>query len=296
MKRHLILAIILMGVARAHAHEAPGDVIRDLTFRMEVEGESAGLFAARAVEQRALGRARDEIADYRAALDQDPQYGPAIFGLARALMNAGDIPEIEGLVARGLALSSGFTEESSYHAIRARCFSEQGAWRPALASWRMALRAPAPEIDWYLGEAECLAALGQMRERAACLGEATAHNPSVVLRRAWCRALIDAGDLDAASREIARELEAARYRSTALLLRARLNEKRGDDDAVKRDARDALAELADRIGVVNPDPFLVAETGLAQAMLGNEAAARACLERARQIGAPEVWLAEIEAR
>jgi Flp pilus assembly protein TadD len=169
-------------------------------------------------------------------------------------------------------------------------------WEEAREAWAAALDSPRPEIDWFLGEAQCLDQMNRPQERAVCLGDAVERNPSSVLRRTWVAALIETGNFDAATREIAAGLERSRRKSTWLLLRARLHETRGRTAARDADATMALEELRPLLRTATPDPWRVTEAGLALAMLGNEDAARRSIVRAKQHGAPDHWLDEIVER
>ena len=150
-------------------------------------------------------------------------------------------------------------------------------------------------MDWYLGESECLGQQKRFAEQAESLAAARARNPSVVLHRAWVRALVDADQLDAAMSEIEAGLVNTRWQSTWLLLRARVYEKRGNATLQHEDAMNALAELQGRINPERPDRWLLTECGIALALAGRESAAREYEKQARELGVPSADLLEIEA-
>ena len=138
--------------------------------------------------------------------------------------------------------------------------------------------------------AESLARMGRFAEQVDALADAILRNPSVVLQHAWIRALVDAGELDRASNEIETALDRSRWKSTWLLLRARVNGHRNNRAEKLSDAAAALTEIRSRFNPERPTPHLIAEMGNALALLGQNDEARACFDRARELGFPEALL------
>ena len=289
--RPFILGTVMVTAAlRAFAHDGPGDVIHLLTDRIEAQGPTARLLASRAYEHRSLGNLDAAIADFEHSLKLQPGYVPAILGCAEAMLEQGGYSKAESMVRGGLVFSAGVENRAPLEAMLARTLSAQLRWSEALEAWRAALLSPSSEVDWFLGEAECLTHIGSASERVDALAAAMKRNPSVVLQRAWIHALVDAGDIDRASVEIETALARSRWQSTWLLLRARISRQRGNEAEERSDATKALAEIRSRIDLERPAPYLMAEMGNALALLGQREEARVCLERARTLGVPESLL------
>tara|TARA_R110001592_G_scaffold270770_3_gene537205 strand:+ start:241 stop:1137 length:897 start_codon:yes stop_codon:yes gene_type:complete len=278
------------------AHDNPGDVVHALTHRIETDGPTARILAARAFEYTFLRQWDQAVSDFDAALELQPSYGVALTGLAQALSHQENFSRAEAVAKRGLELDIDPARQAPFWAALAEIHTVQADWSPALYAWRQALKSPRPEVDWYLSEADCLAHLDRYTERVSALAEATTRNPSVVLHRSWIRALVDAGALDDASREIELGLAGARWKSSWLLLRARVHAQRQERAQQESDAEAALAEIRQRW---NPkqsdqDPILVADAGLAFALLGQDTVARELMDKARAQGVSESHLTDLE--
>jgi len=262
---------------------------------MELEGPTARLLAARGYEYQALAQWEDAIADFSDALALQPRFGAALQGLATASLRAGDWDAAESAARRAVDLYDDPARRAPGEALLAGVLAAQFRWSEALEAWRRALKSPNPEVDWYLGEAECLGQLKRFPEQVESLAAARGRNPSVVLHRAWVRALVDADQLDVAMSEIETGLAKSRWQSTWLLLRARVHEKRGNTARQHEDSINALAELRGRINPDRPDNWLLAECGAALALAGQTDAAREYEKQARELGIPSADLREIDA-
>ncbi len=275
--RIFLRGVIVITVALpVFAHDNPGDVIHALTHRMEAGGVTARLLTARAFEHSYAGNPTPAVDDFNAALALQPNYGAALSGLAAALLTQGKLAEAEHVAQRGLANAPSVDRKAPYYALLARIYENTQRWEAARRRWTDALESTRPEVDWFLAEAECLAQLGRYDERVNALAAARNRNPSVVLHRAWVRALIDAHQLDAARTEIEARLQSTRWKSSWLLLRAQVHAREQDVAGQHRDARAALEELQRRWG---PDPdtrdhHLLRDGALALELLGRPEAAQ----------------------
>jgi tetratricopeptide (TPR) repeat protein len=249
------------------AHDGPRRVIEIVGRAIATEGPSAQLLLRRAYEHQALGDTEAAILDFNAALAFDPRSTAAWLGGAEARLRRGEWQDAASMARAGLELDPDARTQAPFHALLARIHESRRQWTMALDAWRSALRAPQGEIDWFLGEARCLAELGRTRERCEALTFAMTRNPSVVLRRAWIHALVEAGDLDLAWREIETALGDARWKSAWLLLRARIHAQRGDRPQQRSDASAALEEITIRLHPTRPDPQLLAEAEFARRLL-----------------------------
>jgi tetratricopeptide (TPR) repeat protein len=285
---------MVLTVAPAPAHDSPGDVIHALSHRMEVEGPTARMLAARAFEYQSLGQWDAAITDFDGALALQPRFSAALQGLAGAHLHLGNWEKAESTARSAMALYDDDGRRAPGAALLAQVLEAQTKWPEALKAWREALKAPYPEVDWFLGESRCLGQLGRYDDQADALALARTRNPSVVLHRAWVRALVDGGQLDAARAEIEAGLEKARWQSSWLLLRARVHAKTGNTGLQHEDALTALAELQGRINPERPDTWLVTECAIALALAGEEARAREYEKQARALGVPGADLLEID--
>jgi tetratricopeptide (TPR) repeat protein len=143
-----------------------------------------------------------------------------------------------------------------------------------------------PDVDWFLGKAQLLWKLQRHDATEEALRSATERNPSEALKRAWYEALIRCGRLDEAQQHIEAGLQKARWKSTWLLLRARLHAARGDSTRARDDALAALTEMDGRLQGNSPNPFLIADKAQALALLGHHAPAQRHAEIARSLGIP----------
>ena len=284
---HSVLLAVFMTVPLLYGHQSPVHVVEDLSENLATQGSSAKLLTARGYEYQSLGNWSAAVADFNAALELDSHARSAIAGCAEASLNLGDFGEAEKMCRRGLALVVEPAEQAPYYALLARIMTRESRWLDALDAWQMALLSPQSEVDWFLGESEALARLGRLKERVKALSQAIERNPSIVLRRAWIRALVDAGEFDVASREIERGISQSRWQSFWLLLRAQVHGQNQNHDEQRVDAATAFAEIKSRLSPEYPDPYLLVEAAKALAYLGDQGEALAYLEKARSHGVSE---------
>jgi tetratricopeptide (TPR) repeat protein len=284
--------LVALFSSSAVGHESPDHVVQSLTDRIETDGPNARLLLARAYEYQSAGDLRAAAVDFKAVLLLNPHSSAALGGLAEILLQQNELSDAAETARRGLVLNAPGRER--FHALLARSLTRQECWTQALESWSRALESPQPEIAWFIGEAECLFRLSRYPEQVAALAAAKSRNPSVVLHRAWIHALVDAGLLDEASRQIERGLTESRWRSSWLLLRARLHERNHRTAEQQADAAAALSELKLRLNSSRPDLQLVADVGYALAILNRRDEALAQLAAARRLGASEVTVARLD--
>jgi tetratricopeptide (TPR) repeat protein len=271
----------------AVAHHSPSDVIEALSVAMEERGPSAPLLVQRAFEYRALGDDKSAEADLLAALERQPNNLDATIGIARVTMNAGRLADAESYLKKALDQGLDDSAAAPFHAVFAELREQQSQWEDALTHWQRALRSKHPEVDWFLHEGDMLGQLGRVDEALEALETAKQRNASAVIHRAWLMALVDAGRFAAARFHIESELAASRWKSSWLLMRARLNAASGQAQAAAIDAQLALDEIALRKNPARPDPFLLVDESYALALLGEPAEAQARLHEARELDVPE---------
>lgn len=286
----LAVGVLLCLPAAVTAHHDVGSVIAGFTIRIESGEHSADLYYRRATKFRILQRPDAAEDDLRQALEIDPGFAAAHRELARLLDDQGRTSEAMIAARRGIAEAPTDGSRASGLIIMARLQLQTGQADAAHSSCEEAFQLrPRANVDWYLLHAEILTTLGRQTESAGVLKNGHAATHSIVLRNAWIDALLDAGHAATALPIIEQELGSSRLKSSWLLRRARARLQAGERAAAEQDLHACLRELAQRIHPSRPDLTLIADRGLANALLGNHDLARADLARAQAAGiAP--WL------
>ena len=287
-----LVSILL--AASVEAHHGPNKVIDDLSHRMIREGSSAELLARRGDEYRALGKLPDSTADYEAALVLDEDYLPALYGLAQVYIDREKVQLAQGLVERAVQSAADANQAAAFHALLAQIHEKEDRCELALESWDRALASSRPEVDWFLGKAQLLWKLQQPEAAEQSLCAAMKRNPSEALKRAWYESLVRSGKLDQAQSHVEYGLSKSRWKSSWLLLRARLHAARGSLAEARQDALAALAEIDQRLQPRAPNPFLTADKAQALAMLGRDKEALEQAKTARSLGVPAWKLSGVE--
>ncbi len=277
------------------AHHDTEEMIARFTQRIESGKASADLHYRRAVEYRILLQPAKAEADLHAALEYDPNYTPAHRELAQLLAKRGK-PKLAVKAARhAIFASRNLNERAGAMILLARLLAASGQPGAALRSCREAFELKPPgEVEWYLLHAELLALLDRDHERPDILAAGYTATHSIVLRNAWVDALLDAGDFKAALPVIEQELSGLRLKSSWRLRHARALLGLGRTATASAELAACLGELEKRIHPARPDITLIAERGLAHALLGRLGAARSDLRRARAGGAEQWMTAALE--
>ena len=106
-----------------------------------------------------------------------------------------------------------------------------------------------------------------------------------MLEAEWIEALIDAGSTAKALERIGPLMDASRWQAAWRIRRARALLSMGELSRAQKDLGEAIAELDSRMRGPRPDVTLLAERGLAYALLGSEDQAEADLRQAQALGA-----------
>lgn len=293
---HLLAAFALgLGMPAATAHHDVETVIAGFTTRIEAGEESAELYFERATKYRTLRNPAMAEADLRRAIACDASFSPAHRELARLLSAQGNTDEAIAAANRAIATAPADSDRAAALIILARLRAAANQPGEALRACEDAflLRAVG-EIDWYLLHAELLDALGRVEDCAPVLKAGFTVTHSIVLRDAWIDALLVAGKIDTALPVIERELADSRLKSSWLLRRARARLQSGATASAEQDLHACLRELAPRIHPSRPDLTLIADRGLANALLGRLDAARADLAVAKSAGVDSWVTAPLE--
>jgi len=280
----LLLCVSLASSPNASAHHSPNDVIEALTQRISGGERTAKVLVQRGDEYRSIGKEELATADYESALKRNVEYIPAFYGLAHVYYGQLRLDESQKISEHGLAVARNANESSPFHAILARIHERNEQWERALDSWRHSLASSRPNVNWFLGEARTLKKLNRINEARESLEAAMNRNSSIVLRRTWLDTLIRCGDTLEAEKHISAGLARARWKSSWLLLRARIRMAQNQPDAARQDAHAALSEIDLRWSPNSVNPFLTADRGLALLLLGRHEEARACTELAYSYG------------
>jgi tetratricopeptide (TPR) repeat protein len=271
------------------AHESPEHVIEDLTAAIARRGPSAKLYYRRASEYRVLGRLESAAADLQSALRLDAEDVTIRAELSRVRLAQGQAAQARAEIERALAGAENARRRAHCLMVRSAIHAAEKDWEAALVDCREACRIPEREIDWVLERSRLQAHLGRHGERIDDLAAALRVAPGAVVQIEWVEALIDAGRWDEALPEIDRELADSRWQSSWLLRRARVHLGQGRDEAAAQDLWAAVAEIDARFNPQRPDVTLLADRGLARALLQDRQGAKADLAEARRRQAPE-WL------
>ncbi len=252
----------------ALAHHSPSEVIESLSHRINQGERNATVFVRRGDEFRALGDYPAAVADYNLALHLRAENFSALYGMAQAHFRQSHWDEAQAAASRGLASTSNAEDAATFHAIIARIHEQHDDWEKALDSWQQTLESSRPNVDWYLGESRSLQRLNKVDKARQALVAAMKRNPSIALQRAWIKTLIESDEIDEAEKQIAGGLKRTRWKSSWLLLRARLRLAQHQTDAARHDAQAALNEINRRQSPGSVNPFLVADREFATHILG----------------------------
>lgn len=284
-----VLGLVLLNPPAGAHHDVDTEITR-FTERIESGERTAELFYRRATKYRILHKSIEAEADLRCALECAPSFTPAHRELARLLAAQGK--PAAAMVAARDAIDGSVTdsERAAGLILLARLQSQNKQARSALRSCEDAfLLRPSGEVDWYLLHAELLGTLGRPAEGATILRTGHVATHSIVLRNAWIDALLDTGRLDTVFPIIERELATSRLKSSWFLRRARAHLLAKRRSAAENDLHACLLELGPRIHPSHPDLTLIADRGLANALLGRLDAARADLLHAQTAGV-DPWI------
>lgn len=282
-----LAALLWSGAGSLLAHDSPEHQVQLLSAIMESQGKSSSLLIKRATEYRVLGQVEKAIADLKEALQLNPAADTAWKELCRLYLGQGrHEPAIEA-VNKALADSEDEVEKAALYMLRAEVYTAMGKAPEALADMATAFKDEAPELEWYIQRAQLQGKLGKWDECLKGLQQGFEQTRSIVLEIEWIEALIDAGKPREALAMIEPHLAKARLKSSWLLRRARA--KKAMNQAFEGDLQEAIAELDRRANPRYPDLTLLADRGLACALLGRHEEAKKNYEAAKQLGA-DAWV------
>ncbi len=271
---------------RGLAHDSPEHVIEQLTARMAARGTNAESLWERATEYRSIGRLASAARDLAFAARLRPDLLPVLGDLALVEQASGRTSAALATLDRALQRAPDEGSRGGFYMARAEILLTQGEFAKALADCDRAFRlTPAPEPDWYVTRGQLQARFGRFEEAAAELQRGFELTGHPVLEAEWIDALLDAGRYQIALHRIEPRLVEARCQSSWLLRRARARLGLGQLAPARGDLHAAITEITSRLNPVQAEPTLLAERGLASALLGDKESARQDLKIARARGA-----------
>jgi len=269
--------------AISDGHNDVSETIKNLSSQLE-DNPSAELYYQRATEFRALREREHAIEDFRSALKLNPGFRAAKVSLIRELGKSDE--------ALAIATAYTLTNHSAGSALEAtfllaRVLHLRGENEKALIFCKKIQdlsKNHEPGID--LLHAEVLLDLQRPADASRVLKEAWKRSNSIVLRNNWIDTALIAGDTKEVLPVIEKELSSSRFRSSWLIRRARAALIHHDQKQADSDLRAALAELNPRIRPNRPDLTLIADRGLAHALLGQAQKANADLSLLKKSSLP----------
>ena len=286
----LVFSSSLVALPLLHAHHDTEKMIALFSERIQSGEASAELYFRRAIEYRVLRQYAKAEADLQQALKVDPNYTAAHRELAHLLAKKGQNRLAIQSAKQAIHASRDINERSGAMILLARLLAESRQPKLALRHCRDAFELrPSGKVEWYLLHAELLNSLEMDRERQEVLAAGYATTHSIVLRNAWIDALLDAGEHGTAMPIIEKELKESRLKSSWLLRFARAKFATNQRIEARAALQSCLEELTVRIHPERPDISLIAQRGLARALLGKNDDARQDLEQALAAGADQ-WM------
>jgi tetratricopeptide (TPR) repeat protein len=270
---------------RVHAHEGPEHVIEDLDVRIRLEGETADLRVARAVELVLVGRMADALRDLERAVLLAPESRDALRELARLQFAMGQVKSADATLTRAVGVrGGGGVDRGGVLMLRAEVRASVGRVRAALADCEAAIRGHPGHPEWYLFRSELQRRLGRNRSRLAGIERGLAETGSGLLLVERVEVLLDLGHAAEALAIVDRELGMSRVRGRWLVRRGRALLGLGRRVEGEGVLRAAVGELETLFDPVRPDVSLLEDQAVAWWALGDQEAVRGCLERVRSAG------------
>lgn len=253
------------------AHDDVGSTIQVLDKKIAATA-TADLHYQRAAEYRAIRHLAEAEADLRKALALHPDHREARVALIQLL---GGAPEALTLAQTYLEKARTPGEKLEARYLIARVAEQSDDRASALATCaEIQKHHPDHPAEIDLLHAHLLLQDGRSGDAADILKAAHQIHRSIVLRNTWIDAALAAGRTDETLPFIEEELTDSRFRASWLIRRARARFTQKEPEKAKADLEAALVELNARIQPDRPDLTLIADRGLALALLGDKDLAR----------------------
>tara|TARA_Y100001960_G_scaffold59792_2_gene62352 strand:+ start:370 stop:1254 length:885 start_codon:yes stop_codon:yes gene_type:complete len=274
----------------ATSHHDTKTLIKNLTKRIESGESTAENYYKRAIEYRVLGQIKEAEKDLKMALERNVNFTFARREMTRILSKKGKHKQAILCAEKVIINALTKREKSSAMILLAEVLSNAGEPSEAIKYSSAAFELyPNGKIEWYLLHARLLREMKRDGERPETLHTGYQATGSIVLRNAWIDSLLECHQYETALPIIEKELLESRLKSSWRLRRAKAYIGTGKVNAAMKDLRMCLKELNQRIHPRNPDMTLIADRGLAHALLGNINTAKNDLTHLVQIGADK-WI------
>lgn len=290
----VILLVLSQALTQVSAHESPEHSVKELTAHIENQRTPDNLYQ-RAIAYRALGQLDKSITDFKAAISLAPDNLTFQLDLSRTLLSRSLPDKALNAANRALKLSKTPAQRATCHILRSQAYHNNQRYKPSLQACQLAFReVPRGEIEWFLLRSENQRQLGQLQPRINDLKAGLKLHHSAVIKAHWIDAIIDAGQFRTALPHIQSELADRRWKSSWLIKRARTLQGLNRGSEATANLHSALAEIQSRLNPQRPDPLLLADRGVAYALLGNKQEATNCLEKLRQLRAAPWITSQLE--
>jgi len=286
--RVLILSLsVCWSFAFLSAHESPLHTIEALSQNSHL---TAKQLHQRAVAHRAAGQLDLAIADLQSAILREPQEIGHRLELARTQLSAHKNVGAIRSTHYALMLAQTPEQRAEIYILQAEVYQADQEYQKSLTLTQRAFREmPEGELEWYLLRSQNQKKLHFTAQRVKGLETGMTANASAVLKSHWIDALLDDSQFQRALKEIDRELIDRRWKSTYLIKRARaligMKKRAEADDALES----AVAEIEPRLNPETLDLLLVADLGVAHALLGHPEKSDSCLKLLKLHKAP-AWV------
>jgi len=289
------LGLAVLGEGLGRGHESPEHVVEMLTARMETVGRQPDLLWRRATEYRALGQLDFAEKDLRNAIRRQKGFTQALVDLTRVQLAQGETNAALRTIRRAVGRNPAAAIDPGVLIVYAEVLNAAGRPAEAVAQCDRALAIDGvTNPEWYLVRCLLQYQLGRFQEAAAGLKQGVELTGNAVLEAEWIDAVIDAGDFAEGRRRVAEQLPQSRCQAAWLIRRGRVSTGEGRVSEAQADYLAAITELNGRLAGERKDFTLLAERGLAYALIGDVDQARTDLVRARSQGADHWVLHRLE--
>jgi len=277
-----ILLALALTISMVTAHESPEHNVKQLTAHIETERTPESLYQ-RAIAYRALRQLDNALTDLQAAISLAPDNLAYQLELSRTQLSSAKFDKALNSANRALKLAKTPPQKATCHILRAEAYHSCNRFKPSLQACQLAFREiPKGEIEWFLLRSENQRRLEKHQPRITDLKAGFDLHHSAVLKSHWIDSIIDAGKFKEALPLIESELVDRRWKSSWLIKRARTHLGLEQTTEANSDLHSALAEINSRLNPERPDPLLLADQGMAYALLGNKTEARNSLKTLKQ--------------
>ncbi len=279
--------ILLLLPTSSQGHSDITEVIQALSKQI-AQKPSADLFFQRATEFRALRERAHAIEDLKSALQLQPDHRLAITSLIQL---SPPNPQKLALIQRYADFAT-CAENPAQHFeatyLLAQYYAEIHLPSVSLflCEGLQKLRKNPQNSALDLLHAEVLTSLGKHAEATHILKNAWRRTNSIVLRNQWIDTALTAGLTSDCLPIIEEELASSRFLSSWLIRRARAALIHNDPKHAHQDLQQALSEISTRLRPKQPDLTLIADRGLALALLGKREQAQAHLAQLKKSTLP----------